>query len=176
MTHPGKKLMFMGGEIGQFREWDFENEIEWFLLDYPKHAQLQHYAAALNRFYLESPALYQRDDSWAGFTWLDADNCDQSLISYRRRDAADRELVVILNFTPVKRECFRQGLPYRGIWREVFNSDRPEFGGTGVENPGDIRTEDVPMHGEAQSAVLTVPPLGALVLSCRRRTPKRQKK
>lgn len=170
MTHPGKKLMFMGGEIGQFREWDYAGSIEWFLLDYDKHAAMQRYTAALNQFYLAHPALWRADGSWEGFRWIDADNADQSILSFCRNDRAGEELVVILNFTPVTRENFRQGMPLRGIYREVFGSDAAEFGGGGIAN-GDIRTEDVPMHGLAQSAVLTVPAYGALVLSCRRRFP-----
>ncbi len=175
MTHPGKKLLFMGSEIGQFREWDYENEIEWFLLGYEKHAQMQHYTAALNHFYLSHPPLYQQDDSWQGFAWLDADNADQSVLSYRRIDKRGRELVVILNLTPVTREGFRQGLPQRGIWREAFNSDAAEFGGTGLLSGDLIRTEDIPMHRAEQSAVLTLPPLSALILECHRRIPKKSK-
>ena len=176
MTHPGKKLLFMGCEYGPFREWDYENELEWFMLDYPKHAALQHYTAALNHFYLQTPALYEQDHSWAGFCWIDADNRDQSVLSYRRIAKDGREVVVILNFTPVQRKNFRVGLPHRGIWQEVFNSDGEAFGGSGAANAGDIRTEDVEMHGLPQSAVLTLPPMSAIFLTCRRKTPKRAKK
>jgi hypothetical protein len=92
MTHPGKKLLFMGSEIGQFREWDFAGELEWFLLSYPKHSEMQHYVATLNHFYLENPPLYEQDDSWAGFSWIDADNGDDSVLSYRRFDKAGNEV------------------------------------------------------------------------------------
>ena len=172
MTHPGKKLLFMGSEIAQFREWDYESEIEWFLLDYPMHAAFQHYVAALNELYLKTPALFEQDGGWEGFQWIDADNCDQSVISYRRIDRHGREVVVLINFTPVLREGFRVGLPFGGVWREVLNSDAACFGGAGVVNEGDLRTERIPMHGFAQSVELTLPPLGATILSCKRKFPK----
>ena len=174
MTHPGKKLLFMGSEYGPFREWDFENELEWFMLDYEMHAKMQAFTAALNHFYLAHPALYRDDGWWSGFSWIDADNRDQSVVSYRRIAPDGRELVVILNFTPVQRENFRVGLPHRGLWREVLCSDDAAYGGTGICNAGNIRTEDIGMHGMAQSATLTLPPLGALILECRRKNPKRK--
>ena len=175
MTHPGKKLLFMGCEYGPFREWDFENELEWFMLDYPKHAEMQRYTAALNHFYLAHPELYERDTEWGGFSWIDADNAEQSIVSYRRFDKKGRELVVIINFTPVPRDNFRIGLPIHGKWEEVFNSDHTDFGGTGVANAGDICTEKKPMHGQSVSAKLSIPPYGALILRCRRRNPTRKK-
>ncbi|MBE6580330.1 MAG: 1,4-alpha-glucan branching protein GlgB [Ruminococcaceae bacterium] len=174
MTHPGKKLLFMGSEIAQFREWDYENELEWFLLDYPRHAEFQRYAAALNHLYLQTPALYERDGGWDGFQWIDPDNCDQSVISYRRMDKKGREVVVILNFTPVLREQFRVGVPQHGIWQEVLNSDDACFGGGGCVHGGTLRTEKTPMHGQAQSLKLTLPPLGAVILKCQRKFPKKQ--
>lgn len=170
MTHPGKKLLFMGSEIGQFREWDYAGAVEWFLLDYDMHAKLQNYAAALNRFYLENPPLYRRDGGWDGFSWIDPDNKAESVLSYRRIDDRGRELVVVLNFTPVCRENFRLGLP-AGRYREVFNSDDAAYGGGGRHNER-IRLENVPCHGQAQSARLTVPPLSCLILS--RTAPRQQ--
>ncbi len=175
MTHPGKKLLFMGCEIGQFCEWDHTKGVEWFLLDYKQHAALQHYVAALNHLYLSTPALYQLDEGWRGFAWIDPDNAEQSVLSYRRIDAKGREVVVILNFTPVRRERFRVGLPTRGVWAELLNSDAVEFGGGGVCN-GEILTEDIPFHGLAVSVELVLPPLGALILQCRKKVPKRVKK
>lgn len=165
MTHPGKKLLFMGCEIGQFREWDHAGEVEWFLLGYDMHAKLQHYVAALNHFYLSQPPLYACDDSFDGFCWIDPDNAAQSVLSYRRRAPDGKELLVILNFTPVRREAFRQGMPFAGEWEEIFNSDLAEFGGTGVQN-GRFYSEDIPFHGLAQSAVLTLPGHSMLILSC----------
>ncbi len=171
MTHPGKKLLFMGSEYGPFREWAFEEELEWFMLDYPAHAQMQHYTAALNHFYLSHPQLYERDGGWDGFQWIDADNTEQSILSYRRIDLRGRELVVILNFTPATYETFRQGLPYHGVWEEVFNSDDVAFGGSGVHRAGEIRTKREPLHGQPASAEITVPPLGAVILRCKRKYP-----
>ena len=167
MTHPGKKLSFMGNEIGQFREWDYEGQIEWFLLDYDMHAKFQHYTAELNQFYLASTPLWQRDDSWDGFQWIDADNRDQSILSYRRIDKKGKELIVLLNFTPVAREDYLLGVPASGIYQEVFNSDRPEFGGSGVVNLGDLRTTGQPWNYLADSVRLRIPPLGMTVLRCR---------
>ncbi len=171
MTHPGKKLMFMGGEIGQFREWDFAGSVEWFLLDYEMHAKIQHFTAELGQLYLRTPALWERDGDWTGFSWIDANNRDQSVLSYVRRDDDGHEIVVILNFTPVTRENFRQGLPRRGVYEELLNSDAAEFGGSGVTNGNDIRTEDVPFHGQEQSAVLRIPPLGGMILQFRKELP-----
>ena len=165
MTHPGKKLFFMGSEIGQFREWDFASQIEWFLLDYDMHAKFQYYTAELNHFYLASSPLWQRDDSWDGFRWIDADNSAQSILSYRRIDEAGKEQIVLLNFTPVAREDFLLGVPDVGEYRECFNSDEERFGGSGVCNVGVLQTEAVFMHGMPQSLRLRVPPLGMLIVS-----------
>ena len=175
MTHPGKKLLFMGSEYGPFREWAFEAELEWFMLDYPAHAQMQHYTAALNHFYLANPPLYEVDDGWGGFQWIDADNAEQSILSYRRIDKRGRELVVIVNFTPATYRDFRQGLPYHGTWEEVFNSDAEAYGGSGVHNEALIRTVREPLHGQPASATLTVPPLGAVILRCKRKYPRVKK-
>lgn len=172
MTHPGKKLLFMSSEIGQFREWDFAGAVEWFLTDYPAHAALQHYVAALNHWYLETPALWQRDGDWLGFCWLDADNGDQSVYSYYRTDAAGRPLAVVLNLTPVARTGFRQGLPLHGTWEVAFSTDEARFGGGDTIRAGDtVKTRRESMHGQAQSAVLTLPPLSAVALRCKRRYP-----
>ncbi len=164
MTHPGKKLMFMGGEIGQFREWDYEGSVEWFLLDYNSHARLQLYTAELNGLYLERPELWQVDGSWDGFKWIDADNSDQSILSYRRIDAEGNELVIIINFTPVAYENFRIGVPMAGTYKEIFNSDAEKYGGSGVINTVDRKSEKIEWNGLGDSIVLRVPPLGMTVL------------
>jgi 1,4-alpha-glucan branching enzyme len=132
---------------------------------------MQHYVAALNHFYLANPPLYEADDGWNGFQWIDADNAEQSILSYRRIDRRGRELVVILNLTPATYRDFRQGLPYHGVWEEVFNSDETAFGGSGVKNEGPIRTARKPLHGQPASATLAVPPLGAVILKCKRKYP-----
>ncbi|MBE6530787.1 MAG: 1,4-alpha-glucan branching protein GlgB [Ruminococcaceae bacterium] len=164
MTHPGKKLTFMGNEIAQFREWDFEGEIEWFMLDYDSHASYQRYVAELNRLYLENPPLWQDDISWDGFRWIDADNREQSIISYRRVDKSGKELIILLNFTPVAREDFLLGVPESGTYEEIFNSDRLCFGGSGVTNEGDIPTTGQSWNYLADSVRIRIPPLGVTVL------------
>lgn len=180
IAHPGKKLNFMGNEIGQFREWDFEGQIEWFLLNYDMHAAMQRYFAALNHFYLEHPALWDADDGWDGFEWLDADNAEQSILAFRRRTRArsksDRikELIILLNFTPVDRRAFRLGVPYRGTYREVFTSDAPEFGGGGLLNAFPLESEDVRWQRHEQSIVLDLPGTAAVFLVCERKKPKRK--
>ena len=163
MTHPGKKLLFMGSEIGQFREWDYEGEIEWFLLEYETHAKFQRYVAELNQLYLASPQLWQVDDSWNGFSWIDANNNDQSIVSYRRIADDKSELVVLINFTPVAREDFLLGVP-EGSYEELINSDDERFGGSGVVNKGVLKTSSFGIHGFDSALRLRVPPLGMTVL------------
>ncbi len=164
MTHPGKKLMFMGGEIGQFREWTELEEIEWFLLEYDSHARLQHYFSELNNFYLENPPLWQNDSDWDGFQWIDPDNRNHSMLSYRRIDRGGEELVVVINFTPVKRDDYRIGVVNGGTYREVFNSDDERYGGSGALNEGAIKATDKPTERCPMSLKITVPPLGAVIL------------
>lgn len=136
MTFPGKKLLFMGTEYAQMREWDYENQLEWFMTSYPRHAEMQRYVRALNHLYLETPALWEIDDSWEGFTWIETEQRDWSMISYRRRDRAGRELLVILNFCPVTRENYAVRVPSAGVYEEILASDAYCFGGGGVENKG----------------------------------------
>ncbi len=164
MTHPGKKLLFMGSEIGQFKEWDHNGQVEWFLLDYEAHAKLQYYTAELNHLYLKTPALWQIDDSWAGYQWIDADNRSQSIISFRRIDKKGREVIVLINFTPVAREDFLLGVPSAGVYEEIFNSDREEFGGSGVINLGELPSTGKPWNYSEDSVKLRIPPLGILIL------------
>lgn len=177
MTHPGKKLLFMSSEIGQFREWDFAGQVEWFLLDYDMHAKLQLYVAKLNRFYLEQPALWERDQAWLdGFEWIDADNREQSILSYRRKDARGKELIVLLNFLPVRRDQFLLAVPFEGTYEEVFNSDTVEFGGSGALNPGIHKTEPCMLRGYGNAIRITVPPMGAAVFRCVRKAAQRNKR
>ena len=175
MTHPGKKLFFMGSEIGQFREWDHEGQVEWFLLDYEAHAKFQHYVSELNHLYLEQSPLWECDDSWEGFEWIDADNREESILSYRRKDKAGRELTVVLNFTPVVREDFLLGVSDAGIYEEIFNSDDESFGGSGVINVGDLPTTGEPWRAQGDSIRLRIPPLGMTVIR-QKKTVKNQRK
>lgn len=168
MTHPGKKLLFMGCEIGQFAEWNYERSVEWFLTDYEKHAQLQEFVACLNSFYLDNPPLWEVDDSWDGFEWIDADNADQSIASYRRIDKKGRELAVIINFTPVEYSDFLLGVP-DGSWKEVLNSDEARFGGRGIVNEGVLKTEPCMLRGYTRAIRIKVPPLSAIIFKCTRK-------
>ena len=170
MTHPGKKLLFMGSEFGQFKEWDYQSGLDWLLLDYESHRMVRHYVRTLNHLYLQTPALWENDFSWEGFQWIAADDTAQSVISFRRIDRKGKEVVVVCNFTPVERMNYRIGLPRYGEWVELFNSDLAEFGGGNVTN-GTIKTQAVPFHGLEQSAALTLPPLSVLVLKCKRGRP-----
>ena len=175
MTHPGKKLSFMGNEIGQFGEWNASAELDWFLLEYESHAKLQHYVSELNQLYLETPSLWQCDDSWDGFQWIDADNREQSLIAYRRIDRRGKEVIVVINFTPVARENFLLGVPFAGTYAEIFNSDSDEFGGSGVCNLDDLKTTGTPYHNLDNSLRLRIPPLGMVILRCKRKHPIKKK-
>lgn len=169
ITHPGKKLLFMGGEIGQFREWDFDGSIEWFLLDYESHARLQLFVAELNHFYLEHPELYQVDNSWEGFQWIDADDCDRSIISYRRIDKKGNELIVVVNFTPVCYRDFALRVPVLGEYEEIFNSDEERFGGQGNVNGSPLAAQECDGAGQIK---ITIPPLAAAIFRRKKKTGK----
>jgi 1,4-alpha-glucan branching enzyme len=173
MAHPGKKLVFMGTEFGQFKEWNFQDELDWSLLEYPAHRQMQAFFKALNHFYLQNRPLWEVDFSWEGFTWIANDDYTQSVISFRRIDQAGKELIAVCNFQPVMRENYRIGVPYAGTYAEVFSSDAAEFGGGGVENGTAIRSAEQPMHGYEQSISLTLPPMSVIYLKCARKKPRR---
>ena len=166
-AHPGKKLLFMGSEYGPFREWDYENELEWFMLDYEPHRRLKDFTRALNLFYLAHPALWEEDCSPEGFEWISPDDNRNNVVVFLRK-CRDEELVIAVNFSPQRWENYRFGLPKQGKYEEIFNSDDPAFGGGGLRN-GDITVNRIPMHGRPYSTQITLPPLGAVVL--KRRTP-----
>ena len=165
MTLPGKKLSFMGNEIAQPSEWDFNGQVPWFLLDDGSHASMQHYVSELNHLYLETPALWQIDDSWDGFAWIDPDDRDRSIISYRRIDKQGREVLVAINFTPVVYEDFPLEVPDEGTYREIFNSDGCHFGGSGVTNTADIIAKENSEGDVSRKAIcFRMPPLGMVIL------------
>ncbi len=162
MTHPGKKLTFMGCEYAQFREWDCKGELEWFMLDFEMHKKMQTYTATLNNFYLSERALWEIDFSWEGFSWIYADMADENILAYRRIDKKGNELICILNFAPVEREHFVINSIPGGSYKEVFSSDDTAFGGLGRLNMDVIDTKH--MHDGTYSMQLNLPPLTALIL------------
>ena len=164
MAHPGKKLMFMGQEFGQFIEWNYEKGLDWLLLDYPKHRALQNYFKKINEFYKANPAFWQIDYSWEGFSWISSDDKDNSVIAFRRIDEKGKEIIVVCNFTNVERCDYRIGRPKKGAYKIVFNSDDVDFGGEGKGNKGKLKTESINMHGFEQSISLDLPPMSAIYI------------
>jgi 1,4-alpha-glucan branching enzyme len=168
-AHPGKKLMFMGLEFGQWREWSHERSLDWFLLDAPQHAGIQQFVSDLNRCYTSEPSLYEVDFEQPGFEWIDCNDHEASVISLIRRALdPDDWVVVVLNWTPVVREGYRIGVPDAGYYEERLNSDATLYGGSNVGNEGGRETEPVAAHGHAQSLVLTLPPMGGLIFKLRK--------
>lgn len=164
-SHPGKKLLFMGGEFGQWREWSEARSLDWHLLDEDaKHGQVQGCLRRLNQLYLSESALHEEEYSWEGFQWIDLHDYERSILSYQRRSPTNGEtILVILNFTPIVRDGYRLGVPDAGTYQEIFNSDAAEFGGSNVIN--DQRpSSETPWHGQANSIELTLPPLAAVFL------------
>jgi len=162
-THPGKKLLFMGAEFGQGREWNFDASLDWHEAAEPERAGLQRFVRDLGRLYQREPALWAADPQPEGFFWLDCHDADNSVLGYVRWGSG-RELVVVLNFTPVARPGYRLGVPRPGRWRELLNSDAACYGGSNAGNLGVVETRPQPAHGQAQSLELYLPPLAALVL------------
>ena len=161
-AHPGKKLMFMGDEFGQFIEWKFDDSLDWFLLDYPKHSEMQAYVRDLNHFYTDSPALYEADDSWEGFTWCGVDDNIHSILSFIRSDREGNSLLWAFNFTPVPWEDYMLGVPKYGVYEEVFSSDAPYYGGTGDYPNASISALDEPYGAHPYRIRLRIPPFGAV--------------
>ena len=164
MAHPGKKLMFMGQEFAQFIEWNYESELDWLLLDYDSHAQMQGYVKTLNKFYTKTPALWEIDYDWQGFEWISNDDNSQSVIAFRRKDKAGKEIIAVCNFVPVTRENYCIGVPKAGSYKIVFNSDDAAFGGDGVIKTKTLKTEKSEMHGLDYSLELTLPAMSVLYL------------
>jgi 1,4-alpha-glucan branching enzyme len=164
-AQPGKKLIFMGGEFGQWHEWDVEKSLDWHLLDQPMHGGLRLWVGDLNRILREEKALHELDFDPAGFSWIDANDTENSVLSLIRRGrSSDDLLVAVFNFTPVPRTNYQIGVPKAGRWLELLNSDAPLYGGSGQGNLGGVDAAPVSMHGHLHSVTLTLPPLGALFL------------
>jgi 1,4-alpha-glucan branching enzyme len=165
----GKKLLFMGGEFGQGREWNHDRSLDWHQLELPQHAGVLRFVEDLGRLYRDAKALHERDCDPEGFEWVDADDSEQSVISFLRRGKSpDTWMLVVLNFTPVPRANYRVGVPEDGFWSEVLNSDSVEYGGSGQGNLGTVEAAPVPAHGRPYSLILTLPPLAALFLEWHR--------
>ncbi|TMI37376.1 1,4-alpha-glucan branching protein GlgB [Candidatus Bathyarchaeota archaeon] len=161
--HPGKKLLFMGGELGQWDEWDFEKSLDWHLLEDDKHRKLRLWLKDLNRFYRTEPAMHQLDFERLGFEWLDIQDWEKSIVSFARRARNPEHVVVsVCNFTPKPRKNYRLGVPSGGRWKEVLNSDALEYGGSGQGNLGGVEADHHPFHGRTDSISITLPPLGCL--------------
>ena len=162
LAHPGKKLTFMGAELGQWHEWDFAGQLDWYLLENRENQQMQRFFKEINRFYLSQSPLWDIDFSWKGFEWLVADDNHNNVVVFLRRDRKGRELIAAVNFSPVAQGEYRFGVPPKKIYREVFTTDCPEYGGTGEwMNESPIAVRPIPSHGREQSVCVKLPPLGA---------------
>ncbi len=161
--HPGKKLLFMGGEFGQWKEWNHDESLEWHVLQYPFHYELQRWVKDLNHFYRKEPAMYELDFKLEGFRWNDFQDWEQSIVSFIRKGSTSDDLILaIFNFTPVPRYNYKVGVPRSGYWKEILNSDSKIYGGSGHGNMGGVEASPVSFHGAYQSMSLTLPPLGVI--------------
>ena len=163
-AHPGKKLLFMGCEFGQWREWNHDQELDWYLLQYPEHKGVQKLVGDLNRLYRDFPALHDQDDLSAGFQWLIGDDATNSVYAWLRWSKEGKPLLVVANFTPVPREAYRIGVPFAGGWQEVLNSDADMYAGSNYGNGGGVMSDELPSHGQGVSVALNLPPLSVLIL------------
>ena len=172
MAHPGKKLLFQGGEFGQFIEWKWNDSLDWHLPEkYEMHTKMLAYSKALNKFYVDHKEFWQIDFDWGGFEWIDCDNAEDSVISFIRRADNGDFVIAISNFTPAVRHGARFGVPEAGIYEEVFNSDAAEFGGSNVINENDIPSQDVPWNNKSYSIQITVPPLATVYIQLKKERP-----
>ncbi len=174
MAHPGKKMLFMGNEFAQFKEWDYKSGLEWFMVEqFENHRNFQTFVRNLNKFYLDNSPMWNQDYSWEGFNWISADDYSQSVIVFRRIDSAGREIIAVCNFVPVERKNYRFGVPYRGTYIEVFNSSSKD-GSPCANQP--IKAESEPMHGFDQSIAVDIPPLSVMYFKVRKNPPPRKPK
>ncbi|WP_163537930.1 1,4-alpha-glucan branching protein GlgB [Gracilibacillus sp. YIM 98692] len=164
ITHPGKKLLFMGGEFGQYIEWRDQYELDWLLFDYPLHASMHTYVSDLQKFYLEQPSLYKLDHDPSGFEWIDPDNHEQSILIFQRKSGkSNEEIFIVCNFTPVVYNDFKMGVPHPGTYQEIFNSDAANYGGSDQRNQGQLTTISETWHGQKQHIKIKVPPLAICI-------------
>ena len=161
MAHPGKKLSFMGNEFAQFIEWNPEKELDWFLIQYDAHKKMKKYVRDLNKFYLENKPLWENESGWDGFKWISHDDCDNSVIAFRRIDKSGEEIIAVCNFCPVKREKYKIGVPKEGSYKCVFSSDKTIYGGKGTRLRV-LKSKKQEMHGYEQSVEMTVPAMSVV--------------
>ncbi len=165
-AHPGKKLLFMGSEFAQFREWDYAGELEWFMIEeYENHRNFQQFTKNLNAFYRKNSPLWEIDYSWEGFQWISNDDYRQSIIVFRRMDKKGREIIAVCNFVPVGRSTYSFGVPHKGSYTEVFNSAAPD--GSPFLN-GTVKSEPVPMHGCEQSICVEIPAFSVMYFTVKK--------
>ena len=173
-AHPGKKLMFMGQEFAQYKEWNFQTQLDWEVLEFEPHRKLHEYVKDLNKFYTDNPPLWECDTSWEGFHWISSEDNANSVIAFRRIARNKDELICVCNFQPVRHEIYEIGVPYYADYEEVFNSDDEKYGGTGVTN-GTVTAREEPMHGEQFRITLDLPPMSAMFFKIKnKRTPPSQ--
>ena len=165
MAHPGKKLLFMGGEFAQFIEWDYAKELDWMLLGYDAHRNMQKYVKDLNHFYLNHPEFWENDTDWEGFNWIVPDDDSQSVVAFVRTDRKGNKVIVVCNFCPVERKGYCIGVPDEGIYRCIFNSDKTTYGGS-TSRLCRAKTRKEPMHGYEQSIELTIPGMSTSYYIC----------
>ena len=163
-AHPGKKLLFMGNEFGQWVEWNHESSLEWHALNYPTHQGVLQWMKDLNRVYRKEKALYEIDFSYEGFQWVDTSHYDQSVLIFMRKGhRPEDKIVVVCNFTPTTHFDYRVGVPEAGYWKEILNSDAKEYGGSGQGNLGGKQSENIGYHGQPHSIPVNLPPLGIVL-------------
>ena len=160
-AHPGKKLMFMGQEFAQYKEWNFQTQLDWEVLEFEPHYKLHEYVKALNKFYKDTPALWECDTSWDGFHWIISDDSTNSVIAFRRISRSNEEVIVVCNFQPVRHEVYEIGVPYYADYVEAFNSDDAKFGGGGITN-GTVTAKEEPMHNEQYRISIDLPPMSVM--------------
>ncbi len=164
IAHPGKKLSFMGNEFGQFIEWNYEQGLDWNLLEYDMHRKMHDYVRDLNKFYLKNSELWEIEDGWGGFEWITVDDSDNNVVVFKRRNSAGNEIIAAINMSPVKRDEYRFGVSTPGSYRVVFNSDSEKYGGSGISYPSYIRAKREGINGFEFSLKLTLPPMSAIFI------------
>ena len=176
LAHPGKKLLMMGSEFGQWNEWHYEYSLDWHLMENKENRDIKAFFQAANAFYLENKPLWDLDFSWEGFQWICADDNQNNCASFLRKDRKGDFVLAVCNFSPVHRPGYRLGVPYRGTYQCVFNSDDERFGGSGLGDKEPLSSEDIPMHGQEQSLVIDIPPMSGVIYRCIRKKPALRKK